>query len=132
MVRVSNAENWDQSYFNWKFVQRFVNVNAVDRYLLDRSAHERFGIGAVLAIVGSSIAQANLGPMTRLAAVCGLLGVAFLAMSLEPPLTGALGGEDWTDLSTGKQMILLSVLSLVGLVLWFAVTTGAGAVADAI
>lgn len=109
-----------------------MNVNAVDRFLLDRTGLERFGIGAALAIVGSSIAQANLGPMTRLAAVCWMLGVAFLAMSLEPPLTGALGGEDWTDLSTGKQTILLFVLSVVGLVLWFAVTTGAGAVADAV
>lgn len=109
-----------------------MNVDAVDRFLLERSGLERFGIGAALVTVGTSFAQANLGPMTRIAALGGLLGIVFLAMSVEPPLTSALGAEDWRDLSTGKQTMLLFVLVVVGFGLWLVVTAAPGLVAGAV
>lgn len=109
-----------------------MNVDAIDRFLLERSGLERFGIGAVLVTVGVSVAQANLGFVTRLAAVSWLVGIVFLAMAAEPPLTGALGEEDWQDLSTTKQTMLLFVLAVVGLVLWIAVTVVPGLVAGAL
>ena len=109
-----------------------MNVDAVDRFLLERSGLERFGIGAVLVTVGMSVGQANLGLMTRVGAVAWLVGVPFLAMSVEPPLTSALGEADWRDLSTAKQTVLLFVLAVVGLVLWLGVTIVPGLVAGAV
>lgn len=109
-----------------------MNVDAVDRFLLERSGLERFGIGAVLVTVGVSFGQANLGPMTRIAALGWLLGIVFLAMSVEPPLTSVLGAEDWRDLSTVKQTMLLFVLAVVGLGLWLGVTIVPGLVAGAV
>lgn len=109
-----------------------MNVDAIDRFLLERSGPERFGIGAVLVTVGVSVAQANLGLVTRLAAISWLVGVVFLVMAAEPPLTGALGEEDWRDLSTTKQTMLLFVLVVVGLALWVAVTVVPGLIAGAV
>lgn len=91
-----------------------VKLAAIDRFLLDRSGLERLGIGTVSLVVSTMLARGNLGPMTRISAVFLLVGIVFVFMSVEPPLTRALGGEGWNDLGFARQMVVLLLVVAFG------------------
>lgn len=93
----------------------------------DVSAVQRLGIGIVLVVVGSVLGQPNLGLVTRISAFATLFGIGFLGAAFEPPLTNALGAQQWEDLSGLKQTAVLFVLAVVAIVLWIAITVGQGA-----
>ncbi|MFA9417122.1 hypothetical protein [Natrinema sp. HArc-T2] len=98
----------------------------------DVSATQRLVLGIVLVVVGSAIGQPNLGLMTRLSALATGLGIGFLGAAFEPPLTNALGAQQWSELSTVKQTAALFVLAVIALVLWFTVTLGQSALVAAL
>ncbi|QSW99967.1 hypothetical protein [Haloterrigena alkaliphila] len=95
----------------------------------DVSTTQRLAIGITLVVVGSAIAQPNLGLLTRLSAFATLFGVGFLGAAFEPPLTNAFGAGEWAELSGVKQTAILFVLAVVAIVLWVAITLGQGALA---
>ncbi|MCU4744258.1 hypothetical protein OB955_18060 [Halobacteria archaeon AArc-m2/3/4] len=93
----------------------------------DVSAAQRLAIGIVLVAVGSVLGQPNLGLETRISAFATVFGVGFLGAAFEPPLTNALGAQQWEDLSGLKQTAALFVLAIVAIVLWISVTLGQSA-----
>lgn len=109
-----------------------MDVSQIDRYLLQRSAKQRFAIGAVLVAVAPVLAQPNLGFVTKLSALCMLLGIVFLGFSVEPPLTRQFGADGWDDLSTGKQTAVLGVVVLAAIVLYSVIGFATGAIAAAL
>lgn len=98
----------------------------------DISPAQRLVIGVVLVTVGPTLAQPNLGWQTRISGILTVLGIGFLGLTLEPAMTTVLGADEWSDLSTGKQIVVLFVLSVVALVLWFALVLLKGALASAV
>ncbi|MFC4550676.1 MULTISPECIES: hypothetical protein [Halorussus] len=97
----------------------------------DVSSTQRFAAGIVLVVVAPMLGQPNLGLLTRIAGIGTFLGIGLLGAALEPPMTRALGADEWSDLSTAKQVPVLFVLAIAALVLWFGVGVLEGVVASA-
>lgn len=94
--------------------------------ITDSTVIQRLVLGIVLIVIGSVTGQPNLGLETRLSAIATGLGIGFLGAAFEPLFTSALGAQQWSALSTAKQTAVLFVLSVIALVLWFAVSLAQG------
>lgn len=96
----------------------------------DVSAGQRLVAGAALAVLGAGLAQPSLGRLTQISAVATLLGVGLLGAAAEPPLTNALGADEWEELSSTMRIFALVVLMVVAVVLYFAITLAADVLAS--
>lgn len=104
-----------------------VRLPSVDRF----SGKERFAIGVVLTIVVQAMTFTGVS-LFRFGGFLQLLAWAFLGTALLPPFVNYLDAEKWSDISTGKQIVVLWIAGVGALILWFAVTFATGTVFEII
>ncbi|USZ68150.1 hypothetical protein NGM10_00045 [Halorussus salilacus] len=98
---------------------------------------QRLAIGAVLVLVTDVMvaAQVKFGWHDRLELFwigghLHLAAWAFLGTAFLPPVVARMDTDDWYEVSTVKQLGILSVAGVGALVLWFAISFVTGAVLD--
>lgn len=104
-----------------------VRLPSVDRF----SGKERFAIGVVLTIAVQAMMFTEVS-LFRLGGFLQLLAWAFLGTALLPPFVDYLDAEEWSEISTGKQIVVLWIAGVGALILWFAVTYATGSIFDVI